>query len=172
MTTGRSGVWLALLGMGVVLMTQRGKPIGPKPGLDASLDKLAPSFRVKIDQLLGLMRAAGFRPIVWESHRSAARAAELAKAGTGVAKSQHTLDLAVDILDQDALWNTPQAFFDALHSFALGLGLGRVKHRDKNGRLDWDWAHVQALPGRYDAALFKLADAAAREAYIRNLYQA
>ncbi len=162
----------ALLGVGAVLLMQRKTPSAAKPHLDTSLDKLAPSFRVKLDQLLGLMRAAGFRPIVWEAHRSAERAAELAQKGTGVAKSQHTLDLAVDILEEHALWQTPQVFFDALHRFALGLGLGRVKHRDKSGNLDWDWAHVQALPGRYDAALFKLADAAAREAFVRSMYQA
>lgn len=169
MTARSAWPGLALLGIGVLLMSQRR---GKEPQLERSLDVLVPSFRSRLDQLLGLMRAAGFDPLVWETYRPPARAAELAKAGTGVLLSQHELGLAADIVDRKRLWDAPDAFWDALHKYALELGLGRIKRRQPNGALTWDRPHVQALPGRYDTKLRALANAAARESYLRAMYTA
>jgi len=140
--------------------------------VDSSLEKLVPSFRVKVLELLQRMRGLGFRPVVFETYRSPSRAAELAAKGTGVALSQHTLGLAVDILDAEKMWDAPRVFWDALHRNALELGLGRIKRRDVNGNLDWDLPHVQALPGAYDAKMRALLTAARREEFLRERYLA
>lgn len=176
MKTGPAGWWaFALLGIGVVAVTQAKKPTVPAtaPRIEAGLDKLVPSFRAKVEVLLEQMRATGHRPRVFETYRTAERAAELAKKGTGVALSQHTLGTAVDIVDaDDTPWDAPAKFWTDLHRFALDLGLGRIQRKQPNGALAWDQPHVQALPGRYDTKLRTLADAAARDAFVRNLYTA
>lgn len=164
--------WLALLGIGVLMRAKPPKPpTNQGPALERNLDKLVPSFRTRVDQLLGLMRAAGYDPLVWETYRPPERAAKLAAEGTGVLHSQHELGLAVDIVDRGLRWNAPPAFWDALHKYALELGLGRIKRRQPNGALAWDQPHVQALPGRYDTKLRAL-NAAARETYLRTMYTA
>lgn len=146
------------------------KPAVKRSRVENSMLKLVPSFRAKVLQLLALMRAEGFRPIVWETYRSPERAAQLAATGEGVLLSQHSLGLAVDILDADTLWSLSAAFKEALHRHALELGLGRVKHRDKNGHVDWDWAHVQALPGAFDAKMRALLTESKRDDYLRARY--
>lgn len=161
--------WLGVLAIGVLLVSQKKQQPPSRP--ESRVDLLVPAFRYKVDQLMGLMRASGLKPLIWETYRPPERAAELAKAGKGILHSQHELGLAVDIVEASELWDAPQAFWDALHRYALDLGLGRVKHRQKNGALEWDWPHVQALPGRYDLPLRKLADAQAREDYLRTMYQ-
>lgn len=169
--------WLApaaLLGVLVAVATQKGGPMKPTdakvpPRIERSLDKLVPSFRRKVEELLALMKRDGFHPLVWETYRTPERAAELAKEGTGKALSQHSLGLAVDIVDKDLRWNASREFWDALHNHALALGLGRIKRRDKKGNLDWDWPHVQALPGSYDGRL-RLLSEVAREQFLQTRY--
>lgn len=170
MSTRGGAALLGALGIGVLLMSQK-KPTLPTSRPESRVDLLVPAFRYKVDQLMGLMRASGLKPLIWETYRPPERAAQLVNAGTGILHSQHELGLAVDIVDADKLWDPPQAFWDSLHRYALDLGLGRIKRRQKNGVLTWDWPHVQALPGRYDTPLRKLADAQAREAYLRTMYQ-
>ena len=157
---------------GFYLMANQPKATSvPKSKRENSLETLLPTFRKKIDVLLQMMVVDGFDPFVFESRRSKERAKDLSIKGTGIEESQHTIDAAVDILDRKALWKTSQAFFDALHRNSLALGLGRIKHKDKNGKVDWDWAHVQALPGNQDKKLYALGDAAKREEFLRKTYK-
>lgn len=167
--------WLPLLAaaLGAYVLSRAGGGAVSTPKasgkVDASLAKLQPLFRAKVQELLARMRSEGFSPYVHEAYRSAERAAELAKKGTGVAQSQHTLGLAVDVLEVGKQWNASAAFWDALHRNALALGLGRVKHRDANGNVDWDRPHVQAMPGNYDARMYA-STANQRDALIQQRY--
>lgn len=79
--------------------------------------------------------------MLWEGYRSPERAAQLAKRGTGIARSMHCLGCAADIVHEDKLWAAPAAFWEALGEEAERLGLtwgGRFKRADK--------PHVQAIP--------------------------
>ncbi len=163
-----AGFALYLLARGKGEAVQQGGSSSSR--VDSSLDKLVPSFRAKVLELLARMRARGLRPLVFETYRTPARAAELAKKGTGVALSQHSLGLAVDIIDAAKKWDAPPAFWNALHEEALALGLGRIKRRDAKGNLVWDYPHVQAMPGAYDAQMRALASTEKREAFLRERY--
>lgn len=153
-----AALWVLAL-LGVVVMgaaVQQSNARKPK-NIERDLSKLHPAFRRKVEQLISAMQSDGYRPLVWESYRSPERAAELQADGSGKAKSQHSLGLAVDIVDAVKRWDAGAGFWASLHKHALALGLSRVKHRDVNGNLSWDKPHVQALPGTMDARLFKLA---------------
>lgn len=115
--------------------------------IDRDLANIDPTFRERVEELLRRLRADGYDPIVWEGRRSFARAEELQRRGTGVAKSVHCYGLAVDIVDRLRRWNAPAAFWAALgrHAQALGLEWGG----SWTSRVDRP--HVQALPATTDA---------------------
>lgn len=126
-----------------------------------SLDLLSYPFKQKVLELLELMRLDGFDAYVFETWRSPARALELEQRGTGIAKSQHTLGLAADIIDRKKYWKATPAFWAALNRHALKLGLGRV---------EGDPPHVQALPPSFDAQLRAMGPAA-QAAFLAKRYQ-
>lgn len=128
-----------------------------KPNRDMSL--LVPAFRSKVDELLRRMAARGHDAMVWETYRGPARTAQLVAEGTGTALTMHALGLAVDIVERTKLWNASAAFWAALNTEALALGLVRVRHREADGVLRLDKPHVQAVPEAMRAQLAKLTPA-------------
>jgi len=124
------------------------------------LDKLDPSFRLKIEQLLKYMTDRGWKPVVWETYRSPERARELLAKGTSKNgdRSMHCIGLACDIVDGDfhntgsakeGYWTAPPAFWADLEDGAQLLGLVRLfkmGKKDIPGQADsWDLPHVQAV---------------------------
>lgn len=140
-----------------------------RPDIVSDLDALLEPFRGRVVALLELMRVDGFSPLVWETWRSPERCCAIHAAGFGALRSQHTLRLACDVLDAELHWDARPAFWEALHSHALAMGLGRV-HRTVNGRKVLDRPHVQALPGKWDRTLWQLGTDAARAAFVAQLY--
>lgn len=132
--------------------------------IDNSLDSLDPTFRASVDVLLQRLQQRGLGPLVFETHRSFERAAELSKTGTGVRRSMHCYGLAVDIIDRELHWDAPDDFWSALGAEAhiLGLTWGGDWRREGHYRAHdeqflkplWDWPedegrdkpHVQAVP--------------------------
>jgi hypothetical protein len=109
------------------------------------LDELDPTFRERVVELVRRLESDEHEPYVFEARRSEARAEELQRRGTGVAKSMHCYGLAVDIIDRFHRWNAKPAFWSALrrHAEELGLTSGASFHRV-------DRPHVQALPASHD----------------------
>lgn len=157
----------ALVGLGVFLMGRQ-KPAPStarrsKAGVDSDLSHLAPHFRRKIEQLLKLMRDYGFRPIVWETYRTPERAKALTPKLKGA--SMHTLGLAVDIVDEDLLWDATPAFRQALQRTAESLGLtSGATFSDPD-----DW-HVQGVPLKLQAKVRAMPTLAQRDALLQQLY--
>lgn len=118
------------------------------------ITQLVPSFRVKVQELLDLMRADGYDPVVRDAYRTHEEAQANEAAGVGIADSMHCYRVAADIIDAVRGWAHPE-FFDALHTHALDLGLTRVRRRQANGRRVWDKPHVQAIPVALQAAVRK-----------------
>jgi hypothetical protein len=116
------------------------------------ITQLVPSFRVLVEQLLELMKADGFDPIVRDAYRTHAEAQANLDAGVGIADSMHCYRVAADIIDAERGWAHPE-FFEALHKHALALGLTRVRRRQANGKRVWDQPHVQAIPVSLQAAV-------------------
>lgn len=115
-------------------MTKLPKPPA-EPERIASLDGLAPRFRAAVERMLAEMRAAGFKPVVYESLRTNERQAWLHGFGrtwddgrgkvTQVATAEygwHLYGLAVDIVCAKTGWDDPK-FFRALGAAAKDEGL-------------------------------------------------
>lgn len=124
-------------------------------GGDSSIDRnpanLLPGFRARLERVFLRMQAQGFRPILWEGRRSQARAAMLARRGTGIVHSMHVPGAAADVLDHDLHWNAPQAFWKALGAAAKAEGL--VWGGDfKRGDVD----HLQAVRTRDEARFWAM----------------
>jgi hypothetical protein len=119
--------------------------------IDKDLDKLDPTFRERVIELMRRMRADGHDAIVFEAKRSFARAEILERRGTGVAKSMHCYGLAVDIIDRFHRWDAKPAFWLALRDHAEALGLTSGKRFVSPRRPLGDQPHVQALPAKLDA---------------------
>lgn len=115
-----------------------------KAGVDRDPKKLAPPFARKVEKLFQRLRARGYQPMLWEGYRTPARAAQLAKDGTGIALSMHSLGLAVDVVDgsnPSNPWNASPGFYKAVGEEAENLGLiwgGRWPKADM--------PHIQAIP--------------------------
>lgn len=111
---------------------------------ESSAQELSPVFRAAVVKLLGKLRAAGYAPVLHETYRSPERAAALAKKGTGIALSMHTLRIAADIICAKHEWSCGKHgcdFYQRLGEAAEGMGLtwgGRFKNRDL--------VHVQGVP--------------------------
>ena len=109
------------------------------------LDALVPSFRAKVVRVLAAMKRRGYDVQVWETFRSDARIALLAKRGTGSARSMHAYGVAVDIVERDKTpWtaNVPglwQALGEEYEAEGITWG-GRFKTRSG------DMPHGQAIP--------------------------
>lgn len=109
---------------------------------------LHPDLRPKVDAILVELTAAGYRPRVFETWRSAERQAELVAKGASkrtTSKHQHTdgatpAARAVDIIDAVLGWKS-RPFFDALAEAAVRHGLVAGHY--------WKWrdsAHIE-MPG-------------------------
>lgn len=105
---------------------------------------LQPAFRAAVVSLLERLRSEGHEPVLHETYRSPARAAELSKKGTGIALSMHTLGVAADVICARHRWSCREhgcGFYDALGAAAESLGMtwgGRWRKRD--------YPHVQGIP--------------------------
>lgn len=121
--------------------------------LDRDPKKLLPDFASKLELLFQRMRARGFDPVLWEGYRSPARAAALAKKGTGIADSLHSYGAAADIVDRKLLWDATPAFWSALGQEAQKLGLTW-------GGTFGDKPHVQAVSLQQQDAFRAMARAA------------
>jgi hypothetical protein len=179
MASRSGGAWLfaalVMIGGAATMAAKKKAPKkaagGKASGVVSSLDELLPPFRAKVLELLELVRADGFDPVVFETWRGPARTAELAERGTGAAKSLHGYRVAADIISDEHHWTPPAAFWASLHKHALALKLGRVMHREADGVARIDLPHVQALPGQFDNTLRRLDDAA-RTAFLAQRYGA
>lgn len=167
--------WL-VAALGALMLVAGGSAVAKAPSrrkrnVENSLSKLAPSFRVKVEQLLERMRRDGWHPLVWETYRSPERAAELATDKLKGA-SMHTLGLAVDIVDESKLWGATapgRDFFDALGEHAEALGLtwgGRFLNDD--GTEGRDPPHVQAIPLAQQNRYRGITTLADRDALLRK----
>jgi hypothetical protein len=134
-----------------------------KKGIDRDPANLLPGFAANVEKLFQKMRAAGYRPVLWEGLRTPARAAELERLGTGSARSMHCLGAAVDILEEGTKWGAPEAFWLALGQCAVELGLtwGGVWAKR-------DLPHVQAITVREQEA-FRAMSEAEREAFVARV---
>ena len=112
----------------------------------SSLDPLAPMFRSKVLQLLGLMGQKGFTAMVFESYRTDARAQYLYgfgrtyDDGRGIVTNArhswttwHGYGLAVDIVERGKLWNASDAFWTALRTLSWEIGLVSGDDWDRDG---------------------------------------
>jgi len=118
---------------------------------DRDLDKLDPTFRERVDELLRRLHAAKHDVMVWEAHRSFERARELEARGTGVERSMHCYRIAVDIVKREAPhWDAPPAMWWAICNEAEALGLTAGKRFVSKRRPLGDQPHVQALPASDD----------------------
>lgn len=133
------GAALLLLGGGATYV-YGGAP--KRRGVDRDPAKLLKPFAKKLNLLFRRMRARGFQPMFWEGRRTAQRASELAKRGTGIKLSMHTLGAAADIVDGSTAnpWKASPGFWTALGQEARKLGLTWGGDWSKR-----DFSHVQAL---------------------------
>lgn len=107
---------------------------------DRDLSKLDPTFRARVDKLIGRMHVLGHDARVWEAFRSFERAEELQRRGQGVSRSMHCYGVAVDIISASKYWDPPGRFWDDLGRESETLGMtwgGRWERVDK--------PHVQAV---------------------------
>ncbi len=108
------------------------------------VDLLLPTFRPVAKRLLAAMTAWGFKPVPFDTVRTAAEAARNAKRGTGSSTSMHLYGCAMDVICEDHGWDCGSKkcdFYEALGREAESLKLvwgGRWAMRDL--------PHVQALP--------------------------
>jgi hypothetical protein len=117
---------------------------------ERELATLAPHFRQAVERVIATMRGLGWDAIVHEGLRSAARARQLAEAGTGIFPSLHQYGLAADVTSRSRGWAVPEGFWGDLQSAAIAEGL-------TSGRR-WsapDPAHVQAVSVREQRAAMR-----------------
>jgi peptidoglycan L-alanyl-D-glutamate endopeptidase CwlK len=129
----------------------------------SDLEKLLPSFRLRVGRVCELLREEGFQPRVFETYRTPERAALLLSLGkTRNGKlSLHCLGAAADLIDAQKKWDNPK-FFIALGAVAKTCGLAWGG--------DWkslfDGPHIQAVPVELQNELRALPSAEARDRYI------
>lgn len=133
--------------------------------VDRDLDKLAPRFRARVEQLVERLQEAGQEPWVFETFRTRERQEWLYAQGRtrpgaivtrarDHTRSWHGFGLAVDIIDRKRLWDAMPVFWRLLgeHSRALGLVWGG----------DWEsfpdrphvqWGAMPVSPPRADREL-------------------
>ena len=102
---------------------------------------VVPAFADKIERIIRRLRARGFDAVVNEAYRTPARAARLDEGGTGVSKSLHSFNGAVDIVDRKLAWGASEAFKNAVVEEVEREGLfsgRRFSTKD-------DWAHAQVV---------------------------
>lgn len=107
----------------------------PRPATDVPMDrdlkKLAPGFRVRVEQIVASLIAQGFDPIVVEAFRTDARQRHLYgfgrtyDDGRGIvtnakdaSQSMHGYGLAVDIVSKSKTWSAGPKFWEALAATA------------------------------------------------------
>lgn len=108
-----------------------------EPKRVCDLNLLEPEFREKIELLLAELRKYPYKPVLFETWRSAERQNWLYGVGrthdrarkpvTWTLNSKHMSGIAVDIIDNDSLWSS-KLFFQALGSQARKLGLYQAEH--------------------------------------------
>jgi hypothetical protein len=104
-------------------------------------NSVVPAFADKIERVIRRLRARGYDAVVHEAYRTPARAARLSDVGTGISKSLHSYNGAVDIVDQRLGWGATEAFKNAVVQEVEREGLmsgRRFSNKD-------DWAHAQAV---------------------------
>lgn len=102
---------------------------------------VVPAFADKIERIIRRLRARGFDAVVSEAYRTPARALRLSEGGTGIIKSLHSYNGAVDIVDRKLAWGASEAFKNAVVEEVEREGLfsgRRFSNKD-------DWAHAQAV---------------------------
>lgn len=102
---------------------------------------VVPAFADKIERIIRRLRARGFDAVVSEAYRTPARAQRLSEGGTGIIKSLHSYNGAVDIVDRKLAWGASAAFKNAVVEEVEREGLfsgRRFSNKD-------DWAHAQAV---------------------------
>lgn len=123
----------------------------------SDVDLLLPSVAARLAWALSLVRGQGFSPLVFETIRSKARAAELAEKGTGTVDSIHCYGGAVDVICGFHQWNCARhhcGFYEVYGPAAEQCGFtwgGRWKRVDK--------PHIQAVPVRLQNAFRALSEA-------------
>lgn len=139
-----------------------------------------------IREVLRRMALKGWSVLLWETHRSFARAQELHKRGTGSADSVHCYFGAFDIVDGDQYnvgmddvpenpWQAPPEFWADLEDIEESLGIVRLYKRGKKheaGDKDaesWDKPHGQFCTVA-DQAMYKRMTMDQREAYIQKRF--
>ena len=124
---------------------------------------LIPFFADRLQDLFNAMRAAGYDAVLQEGYRTPERAQLLSELGLGSSTSLHIYGAAVDITSKSRGYDD-ENFFIALgqHAQAVGLTWGI---RLRSGLLDR--AHVQAVAGRDEVILRKLASGE-REAFVQQ----
>jgi len=138
---------LAIAIFALAALRARQLPVKSTKKSETQLATLVPGFREAVGRVVAAMRAAGFDAVVREGVRSAARAQELAEKGTGIANSLHKIGLAADVISASMGWGAPEAFRQALRSFAEKEGL-----TSGAGFTNPDWAHIQAVAVAEQAA--------------------
>ena len=121
-----------------------GRPDGRDPwGNVISRDpsQVLPALADKVERIIRRLRGRGFDAVVAEGYRTPARARALDAKGTGVSKSLHSYNGAVDIVDRKLAWGASEAFKNAVVEEVEREGLmsgRRFSTKD-------DWAHAQAV---------------------------
>jgi len=104
---------------------------------------LLPAMQVKVQALLDVLTAQGFKPVLFDGMRTAAEAAKNAAKGAGVIDSMHLYGAAADLICADHGWNCDKhgcKFFKALVPAAEELGFVSGYYFRKV-----DTCHVQGL---------------------------
>jgi hypothetical protein len=102
---------------------------------------VVPALADKVERIIRRLQARGFDAVVAEGYRTEARARALDTKGTGITKSLHRYNGAVDIVDRLLGWGASKAFKDAVVEEVEREGLmsgRRFTTKD-------DWAHAQAV---------------------------
>jgi peptidoglycan L-alanyl-D-glutamate endopeptidase CwlK len=117
------------------------------------ITKLLPAFQERLQELLDVMVAAGYQPLLFDGFREPAEAAKNAAKGVGTKDSMHCLGIAADVIDAERGWKHPE-FFERLGKEAERIGLtwgGRWARKDL--------CHVQAIPVSLQAKARRLKPA-------------
>jgi len=135
--------------------TLRESPMFTCPNRVDDLGLLYPPFRDKILVVLKDLKVAGFRPVVFETYRSAARQLKLFNEGASKLKTggMHQYGVACDLYyanDKDVVQKPVASvpFYHTMRKKADEIGLFYIS---------WDWPHLQLVPpkGGTQAEIYK-----------------
>lgn len=107
------------------------------------INLLLPSFRSRVERVLKGVRAAGYKPCLFDTLRTREEAARNAKKGTGSANSMHLYGCAADVICDEHGWSCDEHkcdFYRVLVDQVVAAGLVSGRYFSKV-----DMPHMQGV---------------------------